>query len=98
MTKKDKEKVQKQFTRFVSREEVAGLCSGNTFLDDALKRISERGKDLRIDGGKVFVTFGENTYEISGADGLAEMLSGIAYDGISTAHNIGIEEKEKENV
>jgi len=98
MAKNDKEKAKKQFTRFVSREEVAGLCSGNTFLDDALKRISERGKDLRIDGGKVFVTFGENTYEIRGAGGLAEMLSGIAYDGISTAHNIGIEETEKEHV
>ena len=98
MAKKDKEKVQKQFTRFVSREEVAGLCSGSTFLDDALRRISERGKDLRLEGQKVFVTFGENTYEIRGANGLAELLSGIAYDGISTAHNIGIEEKENEDV
>ena len=88
---KKQEKTEKRFTTFVSRERVATLCTGDTFLDDALRRISARGKDILLTGSRVYVTFGENLYEVRGADGLAGMLAGIAYEGVSTNNNIGIE-------
>ena len=85
MMKKQTEK--KNFTRFVSRKSVAELCSRDSFTNDALRRIAERGKDIQIAGARVFVTFGDNTYEIKGAEGLAEMLEKLAYEGEATENN-----------